>query len=300
MTLDDDPGRERDDDPGRLRPKLLAVAYRMLGSVADAEDVVQDAYLRLQQADAEIESPEGWLVKATTRLCIDRLRQARRRGTYVGPWLPEPARDTWDGASMDRLELAESLSMAFLVLLETLSPRERAAYLLRDVFNYEYEEIAGLLDRSEVSVRQIAARARRRIEASDRRFAPAETGRADDLAGRFFEACKSGDVGSIEALLMEDVVVYSDGGGKAHAAPRPILGVRRVANLLSVSIRKRLESCEMSMALVNGQPGLVFSEAGKAIQVTTFAAAAGCIAEIYTILNPDKLRRWDSATGPSI
>ncbi|WZO98277.1 RNA polymerase sigma factor SigJ [Isosphaeraceae bacterium EP7] len=302
MTLDDGHGRDEDadNDPGRLRPKLLAVAYRMLGSVADSEDVVQDAYLKLQLAEGEILSPEGWLVKATTRLCIDRLRQAKRREAYVGPWLPEPAQGTWGGATMDRLELAESLSMAFMVLLETLSPQERAAYLLREVFNYEYEEIADLLDLTAVNVRQIASRARRRIESSERRFAPAAEGRADDLAGRFFDACTSGDVGTIEALLVADVVMYSDGGGKTHASPRPIMGSARVARMLSVAFPKRMKKYEASVVSVNGQPGLVFWEAGKAVQITTISVANGTIAEIYTVLNPEKLSRWNSATNPDV
>ena len=156
----------------QLRPKLLGLAYRMLGSAADAEDAVQDAYLRFQQADAAAEgiaSPDAWLVKATTRLCIDRLRQAKRREAYVGPWLPEPVAETWPGAGQDRLELAESLSMAFLVLLESLSPAERAAYLLREVFNYEFDEIATLLHKTPVNVRQITARAKKRLAQKERR-----------------------------------------------------------------------------------------------------------------------------------
>src|SRR5947209_6294128 len=183
-------------DAETLRPRLLALAYRMLGSVADAEDAVQDAYLRLQQA-AGVASPDAWLVKATTRLCIDRLRLARRRREYVGPWLPEPTAGGWDGAAIDRPELAESLSMAFLVLLETLSPAERAAYLLREVFDYEFEEIATLLDKTPVNVRQIAARARRRLGERERRFVPVPA-EADELAARFFDACRTGDIGAIE------------------------------------------------------------------------------------------------------
>jgi RNA polymerase sigma-70 factor (ECF subfamily) len=279
-------------DPEGMRPRLLALAYRMLGTVADAEDAVQDAYLRLQQA-AEVDWPDAWLVKATTRLCIDRLRLARRRKVYVGPWLPEPASDGWGGAATDRPELAESLSTAFLVLLETLSPAERAAYLLREVFGYEFEEIAALLDKTPVNVRQIAARARKRLGERERRFVPA-AGEADDLAGRFHAACRSGDIEAIESLLTPDVIYYSDGGGKAHAAPRPICGPRRVANLLAVVHRKRRKYCKISMTTVNGQPGVVFSEAGKAIQVTSFAIEGGRVAALYTVLNPDKLRRWPS------
>jgi RNA polymerase sigma-70 factor (ECF subfamily) len=179
----------------RLRPKLLAVAYRMLGTVADSEDAVQDAYLRYYQHAADVESPEGWLVRATIRLCIDRLRSARRE-EYVGQWLPEPVSDAWPGARADRAELAESLSTAFLVLLETLSPAERAAYLLREVFGYEFDEIAEVLDKTPVNVRQIASRAKQRLGTRERRFDP-PPGAADDLAARFFAACRSGDVGAI-------------------------------------------------------------------------------------------------------
>jgi RNA polymerase sigma-70 factor, ECF subfamily len=281
-------------DAEAMRPRLLALAYRMLGSVADAEDAVQDAYLRLQQA-AEVASPDAWLVKATTRLCIDRLRLARRRREYVGPWLPEPTTDDWDGAAIDRPELAESLSMAFLVLLETLSPAERAAYLLREVFDYEFEEIAALLDKTPVNVRQIAARARKRLGERERRFVPAKS-EADDLATRFFDACRSGDIEAIESLLTPDVVYYSDGGGKAHAAPRPIQGTRRVANLLAVVHRKRQKYCDVSLTTVNGQPGVVFSEAGKVIQITTFAFEQGRVTTLYAVLNPDKLGHWPSAS----
>ena len=158
----------------RLRPKLLAVAYRMLGDATEAEDAVQDAYLRYHRHEAEVMDPEPWLVKAATRICIDRLRRAKaRRESYAGPWLPEPVPPSWPGSALDRAELAESLSMAFLVMLETLSPAERAVHLLREVFGYEFEEIAGLIDKSPANVRQIASRARKRLGEGERRFRPA-------------------------------------------------------------------------------------------------------------------------------
>jgi RNA polymerase sigma-70 factor, ECF subfamily len=282
-------------DPEHMRPRLLALAYRMLGSAADAEDAVQDAYLRLQEATG-VASPDAWLVKVTTRLCIDRLRKARKRAEYVGPWLPEPIFDTWEGSAADRLEMAESLSMAFLVLLESLSPAERAAYLLREVFDYEFEEIAALLNKTPVNVRQITARAKKRLGQKEQRYRP-EVGQADDLADRFFAACRSGDLGAIESMLATEAIYYSDGGGNAPAAPRPIVGRRRIANLLSVVFRKRQRYCEVSRTSVNGQPGVVFAEAGKAIQVLTFAARAGSISSLYCVLNPDKLQRWPTA-GP--
>lgn len=274
----------------RFRPKLLAVAYRMLGTVADAEDAVQDAYLRYQQHSADVRSPEGWLVKTTARLCIDRLR-ATKREEYVGQWLPEPVAEQWSGAVADRTELAESLSMAFLVLLETLSPAERATYLLREVFGYEFEEIADLLDKTAVNVRQIAARAKKRLDTRKPRFAPA-AGEADELASRFFAACRSGDVRAIESMLAAEVVLLSDGGGKAFAAPRPVLGVRKVANLLSVVFRKLQQAGELALTAVNGQPGAVFTVAGKVVEVITFEPRGNDVGTIYVVLNPDKLCHW--------
>ncbi len=279
-------------DVEALRPRLLGLAYRMLGTVADAEDAVQDAYLRFQQT-SNIQAPDAWLVKTTTRICVDRLRQSKRRATYVGPWLPEPVSDTWDGATHDRMELAESLSMAFLVVLETLSPVERAAYLLREVFEYDFDEIATLLDKSAVNVRQITARAKKRLHVRERRFQP-EPHHADDLATRFFTACQTGDIETLESLLAEDAVYYSDGGGKAHAAPKPFSGVRRISNLLEVVFRKRSNLCTLELVTVNSQPGIVFRRDGQAIHVLTFAAEEGRIYSLYSVLNPDKLQRWSA------
>lgn len=283
-------------DVERLRPKLLAVAYRMLGSAADAEDAVQDAYLRYHRAASAVESAEGWLVKATTRLCLDRLRRAKREG-YHGPWLPEPVPETWAGAVADRVELAESLSMAFLVLLETLSPTERAAYLLRDVFGYGFDEIAALLGKSPVNVRQIAARAKRRLARKEPRFTPSAE-QADELAGRFFAACQSGDVRAIEALLTADAVLYADGGGKVFAAPRPVTGGRKVANLLAVVFRKLRQVGDLRVTTVNGRPGVVFTVGGTAAEVLTVAPAGDAVGRVYVVLNPDKLRRWPPAADP--
>jgi RNA polymerase sigma-70 factor (ECF subfamily) len=274
----------------RLRPKLLAVAYRMLGTVADAEDAVQDAYLRYHRHAAAVEATEGWLVRTTTRLCIDRLRAARRE-EYVGPWLPEPVSDAWPGAQTDRAELAESLSTAFLVLLETLSPAERATHVLREAFGYGFDEIADLLGTTPGNARQIASRAKKRLGAGERRFDP-PPGAADDLAGRFFAACQSGDVGAIESMLAADVALVSDGGGKAFAAKTPVVGVRKVANLLAVVFRKLAAVGEAIPATVNGGPGVVFAVAGKPVEVITFAADGPRVSRLFVILNPDKLCRW--------
>jgi RNA polymerase sigma-70 factor, ECF subfamily len=273
-----------------FRPRLLGVAYRMLGTVADAEDAVQDAYLRFQQAE-NVVNAEAWLVKTTTRLCIDRLRQAKRRHEYHGPWLPEPVSDSWDGAARNTEHLAESLSMAFLVLLETLSPAERAAYLLREVLGYEFDEIARLLDTTPVNTRQLTARARKRLEAGDRRFHPAEK-EADELADRFFAACQSGDLANIEAFLAKEVVLYSDGGGKVHAAPQPVEGQARVAKLLSVVFRKLQQAAELAFTTVNGEPGVVVTIDGRVVQILTFAARNGIVDSLFVVLNPDKLRHW--------
>jgi RNA polymerase sigma-70 factor (ECF subfamily) len=279
----------------RLRPKLLAVAYRMLGSAADAEDAVQDAYLSYHRHAEGIDNSEAWLVKATTRLCIDQLRKTKRE-EYVGQWLPEPVPDTWAGAAADRAELAESLSMAFLVLLETLTPAERAAYLLREVFGYDYDEIADLIEKSPVNVRQIAARAKKRLESREKRFAP-YVGAADELAGRFFTACQSGDVRAIEAMLAADVTLVSDGGGKAFAAKLPVTGTRKVANLLAVVFRKLRQVGELTVTTVNGRPGVVFAVGGKPVEVLSFAPDGDAVGTVYVVLNPDKLRRWPIAAG---
>jgi RNA polymerase sigma-70 factor (ECF subfamily) len=289
-------------DVASLRPKLLAVAYRMLGTVADAEDAVQEAYLRYHKfagggAAAALESPEGWLVRTTTRLCLDRLRAARREA-YVGQWLPEPVPETWPGAAADRVELAESLSTAFLVLLETLSPAERAAHILREVFGYEFDEIAGLLDTTPANARQIASRARRRLEVRERRFAP-PPGAAEELAARFFAACQSGDVGAIESMLAADVALISDGGGKAFAAKQPVVGVRKVANLLAVVFRKLRAVGEATPTTVNGGPGVVFTVAGRPVEVMTLAADGGRVSRLYVVLNPDKLCRWPAECAGS-
>lgn len=281
-------------DVERLRPKLLAVAYRMLGTVTDAEDAVQDAFLRYHQHAAAVTAPEGWLVRTTTRLCVDRLRAARRE-EYVGPWLPEPVPGTWGGAANDPAELAESLSTAFLVLLETLSPAERATYLLREVFGYEFDEIGEVLDKTPVNVRQIAARAKKRLGTRERRFAPPQ-GAADDLAARFFAACRSGDVGAIEAMLTTDVSLLSDGGGNTFAAKQPVLGARKVANLLAVVFRKLSAVGELTLTTVNGHPGAVFTVDGNPVEVITFASDGANVCQLYALLNPDKLRHWPGST----
>ena len=272
-----------------LRPRMISVAYRMLGSVADAEDVVQDAFLRLQTAD-DVTSPAGFLVKTTTRRCIDLLRANRRRKTYVGPWVPEPV-DTrtriQDGA------LAESLRQAFLMMLERLSPTERAAFLLRTVFDYEYAEVADVLGKSEAHVRQIVSRARSRLRENRPRFDPAPC-EVEALAERFIAACRAGNVQLVEQMLTEDVEAHSDGGGKVSAARVVIRGRNRTARYLAGVFSKRRRHCEMLPAKVNGDPGVVFTSGGVVVQVVSIRIEGG-VKAVYSMLNPDKLSHWPAA-----
>ncbi|UUO05735.1 RNA polymerase sigma factor SigJ [Blastopirellula sp. J2-11] len=272
-----------------LRPRMMSVAYRMLGSVADAEDAVQDAFLRLQVA-GEVLSPEGFLVKTTTRRCIDKLRADRRRKQYVGPWVPEPV-DTKQG----RLNtvLSESLTQAFLLMLERLSPEERAAFLLRTVFDYKYAEIAEILGKSEVHVRQIVSRAKSRLERDKLRFQPSPR-EAEGLAERFLTACQLGDMSIVEKLFAEEAEIHSDGGGKVSAARVVVRGRNRAARFLVGLFRKRQRDSQMRNVTVNGEPGVVFISDGAVIQVVSL-----CIRDevqaVFMTNNPDKLSRWSLA-----
>ena len=239
------------------RSVLFGIAYRMLGSVMDADDVVQDAYLRWERADhASIESPRAYLSTIVTRLSIDALREARRRReVYVGEWLPEPLQTGPDPATS--ADLAESLSTAFLVLLESLAPPERAAFLLREVFGQEYSEIAGILGKTEVNCRQMVKRAKDRLAAREHRFEPSREEQAQLLA-KFLSGTESGDYGALVATLAEDAVLYSDHGGKAPAAQRPIYGADKIARfLLGVTRRFPPASPEVRFVSLNGRPGVV-------------------------------------------
>src|SRR5437870_6164151 len=214
-----------------LRPLLFSIAYRMLGSVSEAEDVIQEAFLRYHRAgkEADIESPKSYLSAVTTRLSIDHLRSARaRREAYVGPWLPEPLLTEQAQDPAEHAETADSLSLAFLVLLETLTPLQRAVFLLREVFDYGYGEIAAILGKSEDNCRQLAVRARRHVEARKPRF-EASRRRREELARRFFAAAEQGDTEGLVGLLAADAVAYGDGGGRALAFPHPVHGRERVA-----------------------------------------------------------------------
>jgi RNA polymerase sigma-70 factor, ECF subfamily len=275
-----------------LRPLMFSIAYRMLGSVSEAEDAVQEAFLRLHRAVAagtEIESPKAYLSAVTTRLCIDELKSARaRREQYVGEWLPEPIVTEPDAA--EEAATADSLSMAFLVLLESLSPVERAVFLLREVFDYGYDDIARVVGKSEANCRQLYVRARRHVDDGKPRF-DASREQREELARRFFAAAEEGDVEALEQMLADDVVVYGDGGGKAPSWPRPIVGRKRVSRLMAgVLAQVRKHEGRWRQTEVNGQPGVMFLDSGGRIaSVMSVDVADGVIQTIRSIINPEKL-----------
>ena len=275
-----------------LRRHGFGVAYRMLGSVADAEDVAQEAMLRLSRAEAPIEEPAAWITTVATRLAIDLLRLARvRRETYVGPWLPEPLVGDAAPGPAARVEQADSLSQAFLVLLERLTPVERAAFLLRDVFGYDYAQVARIVGRGEANARQLVTRARKRLEAGRPRF-DADAAQRAALLERFLAAAEHGDLEALEAMLAEDVVLYSDGGGKAAAARRPVRGAGRIAKLLAVTARRRRDQGghEQRLVTVNGQPGwIVRAPDGRVSDVLSVDVVDGRIGTVRIVRNPDKL-----------
>ena len=273
-----------------LRPLLFSIAYRMLGSVAEAEDLVQETFVRYQQAGAEAvaESPKSYLASITTRLAIDHLRSARvRRETYPGQWLPEPIVEQ---TPADHAETADSLSMAFLVLLERLSPVERAVFLMREVFGYDFDEIARTVERSEANCRQILVRARAHVSERRPRFESSREKR-EELAQRFFAACRDGNQQALLGLLAADAALYGDGGGKVHASPVPIVGREHAARAL-LSFIKQAAAMALSFApaWVNGQPGGVFHDRdGRAVWVLTLDIVDGEVAAVRSVLNPDKL-----------
>ena len=281
-----------------LRPTAFAIAYRMLGSVSEAEDIAQETLLAVHEAveDGErIEAPRAFVATVTTRLAIDELRSARaRRERYVGEWLPEPLLSTADDDPARHAELADSLSLAFLVLLESLSPEQRAALLLHDVFDYRYDEVARIVGKSEAAVRQLASRARRHVDERRPRF-QASPERQEELARRFLAAARDGEVTELEALLAEDVEVHGDGGGKAPALARPLRGRARVARTLTAWMRHatRLE-IQMRPVEVNGRPGILgLDSEGRIVFVMALDVGESAIASIHSVVNPDKLRHLD-------
>ncbi|HZP68923.1 MAG TPA: sigma-70 family RNA polymerase sigma factor [Pseudolabrys sp.] len=266
-----------------LRPKLMRVAYRMLGSVADAEDVLQEAFIRWMGADrGAVREPEAFLRRTVTRLCLDQLKSARRqRETYIGPWLPDPVIEEDD----------EDVTLPLMLALERLSPLERAAFLLHDVFGLEFEEVAATIGRDAAACRQLAARARIHVREARPRF-HVDRQRGLELAQAFFTASRSGDMKTLAAMLAADVSVHSDGGGKRPAAMKPIVGfaaVMRVHERLAVLFRKN-GSTLVRTGFVNGLPGFVTREADGELQTTALDIEDGKITAIYVVRNPDKLR----------
>jgi RNA polymerase sigma-70 factor (TIGR02957 family) len=291
---------EHDQAPDDLRPLMFSIAYRMLGSVKDAEDVVQEAFLRLHRSAAQgttIRSLRPFLTTVTTRLAIDQLRSARaQRETYFGPWLPEPLLTTSEPDPAELAEMADSLSMSFLVLLETLSPIERAVFLLREVFTYDYAEIAGIVDKTEANCRQIFVRARKHIDAGKPRF-EVDRQHQEQLANSFFDAVDRGDVNRLVDFLADDIVFTGDGGGKGRGLPNPMFGRERVARLLRAffegydAIGARFERVHL-----NGQPGAFALDAeGRLINVFSLDIADGAIQAFRSIINPDKLSHLGKA-----
>lgn len=271
------------------RARLVGLAYRITGSRTEAEDVVQDAWLRWQTADrAAVVRPAAWLTTVTSRIALDHLKSAHRsREAYVGPWLPEPV-DVGPGPD-DRVELAESLTLGFLAVLERLEPTERVVFILADVFRVPYDEIAEVVGRSSAACRQVASRARRRVTEERPLFAP-----TDDEAWRvtsaFIDALAGGDIDAVTALLAPDVVHISDGGAHHRAARRPVLGAERVARLMTnLAVRLVRPGVEIEPRLVNGQPGLVVRDDGAAVLALACSVVDGRIDRVFAVVNPEKL-----------
>jgi RNA polymerase sigma-70 factor (ECF subfamily) len=279
-----------------LRPRLVRIAYRMLGSVADAEDVVQEAFLRWFDADRDaVREPEAFLRRIVTRLCLDQLKSARRRReTYLGPWLPEPVVE----AAEDEID---DVTLPLMMALERLSPLERAAFLLHDVFGVGFEEVAQTIGREPAACRQLASRARTHVRAARPRFQmPKERGL--QIAAAFFAATRSGDMAELRSILAADVTVYADGGGKASAAMQPVVGLDDVlqlqASLALLFARKR--SRIVRYGFINGLPGFVTIEQDDTLQTTALQIEDGKVAAIYVMRNPDKLRHLGGACGSLI
>lgn len=274
-----------------LRPALLRVAYRMLGTLADAEDVVQEAWLRWTAADrSAVAVPEAFLRRIVTRLCLDQLKSARaRRETYVGPWLPDPVVEP---------DMIEDVTLPLLLALERLSPLERAAFLLHDVFDESFETIAESLGRDAAACRQLAARARAHVRAERPRF-PVERAHGMDIAQAFFAASRGGDIAALGAMLAADVRLHSDGGGKRPAAGRVMRGLSEVTRSFAAIARlmRGRTSALLRYAYVNGLPGFVTREPDGLLQTTALLIDAGKIRAIYVVRNPDKLRHLD---GPAL
>jgi RNA polymerase sigma-70 factor, ECF subfamily len=281
----------------QYRAMLFGMAYRMLGTISDAEDMVQETFLRWHRAfEVEVHSPKSYLATILTRLCMDHFRSARvKREEYIGPWLPEPVSMAH---STDDSKLAESLSLGFLVLMETLSPAERAVFLLREVFDFEYSEIATILMKSEQSCRQLLARARKQIVERRPRF---ETSRKDRerLLHEFVEASTSGDLQGLLRVLKEDVVLISDGGGKVAAALNPIYGAGKVSRFLFGVLPKRPPGFTSRYVELNGSPAIASYVGDQPHSAVVPEFSEGRIKTLYIISNPEKLKQLSSFTKPS-
>ena len=282
------------DDFAEFRPLMFSIAYRMTGSISDAEDIVQEAFLRLTRAlrdGTRIDSPKAFLATVTTRLAISYLRSARvRRESYVGAWLPEPLLADPEPGPAERAEMSDSLSMAFLVLLESLTPTERAVFLLHEVFGYDYKEIAGITGKSETNCRQILTRARHHVDDGKPRF-DASREQREEVARRFFAAAAGGDMGALLEMVAPDVVMVGDGGGKAWAIARPLSGAEQVVRLLLGLYRRAPKmGVHIEPAWLNGQPGgISYDDEGRVVNVFVLDIADGLVQTVRSIVNPDKL-----------
>lgn len=269
------------------RPLLFSIAYQMLGSVMEAEDVVQETYLRYTKSEPDtIESPKAYLSAIASRLCLDYLKSAKvKREEYIGPWLPEPLRT--DAATP--LDSYETVSMAAMVLLEKLSPLERAVFLLRSVFDYSYVEIAGMVEQSEANCRQLYHRARQHMRQNRPRFSPSMEDQ-QQLVTNFLQAVQTGNVEALTSLLAEDAILCSDGGGKAIAARHPLVGSDKIARLLLTSYRKRPDDLTIEMAKINGLLSLLYKVQGQVVGVMSLQGNDGEITNLWAVWNPDKLQ----------
>jgi RNA polymerase sigma-70 factor (TIGR02957 family) len=297
-------GRRRDDVSSRtgvfeaLRPHLMGVAYRMLGSVSDAEDVVQEAWLRWSRTDpAAVKSPEAFLTTVVARLAVDHLRHLRSlRQAYIGPWLPEPVRSEADPSEDPEhaVELADSLSMAFLVVLETLSPLERAAFVLREVFERPYAEVAATIGRTESAARQLVHRARARVAEGHARY-QADRATHAQVVQQFLEACQGADVSALMEVLAPDVLVVGDGGGLAQSPRRPVFGRDKVARLMA-GIATRAHDASLTLEVFNGSVGIVARRDGVPIGAVALASREGLVHTVHLLANPQKLSSLSDLT----
>jgi RNA polymerase sigma-70 factor, ECF subfamily len=280
----------------RSRSRLQAIAYRMLGTITDAEDIVQETFLKWQQVSfSEIKYPQAYLTQILTRLCIDRLRSIRvRREQYIGIWLPEPIVTSQNDCSQTSIELADSLAMAFLLLLEKLSPIERAVFLLREVFEYDYDEISKIVAKNPTNCRQIFKRAKKHLENNFSRFNPSLQ-QQKQLTKKFIQACTNGDLQELISLLAKDITIYSDGGGKVRALLKPMKGLLKVARfLIALHHSNLIPTYDLELVKVNGQIGIIYSLQGTIHNIVSLEIIDEQIHNIYFVRNPDKFKYSNS------